>query len=238
MMDWKAFEDGSMPQGERDRLHEALQSDEALRSDYEAYRLYVSTLRDQALRQPIPTLEFRLSRPPAIRRPFLVAGGLAGLAAAVLIVGPMLNRPAERVTLGTAFATSSEIARFETNQPEDAAKWLVKHTSLKAPTINAPNEVKFQSASYGMDWAGYDLTCKEGSLKLRFADHDAFESCSTVTLAGNVFYLTNGIGWRQNGLSFLLTGSDGVPLRDYAEIMHREISRSLHLSSAPVRGQK
>lgn len=237
MTDWKAYEDGSMPLAERERLFNALQTDDALRRDYEGYQAFVSTLRDQVFREPIPALSLRLHRPPMIRRPFLIAGGFAGVIAAVMFVGPALKRTPE-MTRSVAFATSPEIARLETTRPTVASDWLAKRTGMNAPIIDVPNQVQIATASYGMDWAGYDFTCKDGALKLRFADHDPFASCATITIGGQVYYEANGIGWRQDGMSFMLTGSKGVPLRDYVNLMYREISRSRKQSMAPVRGTK
>ncbi len=236
MIDWKAFEDGSMPADERERLLRELEGNARLRSDYEGYLAFVHTLRAQVHREPVPTINFTPVRQPLIRRPFMFAGTAAAVAALIFLRPPATSVPASSPDI--SIANTPEIARLETRNPTEASKWLMKRTGLDAPVIDVPTHFRVAVASYGMDWSGYDFTCKEGTLQLRFAGRDSFESCSTVTLAGQVFYQANGIGWRQDGLSFLLTGSKGAPLQDYAKIMHREISLKRKLSVAPVQGAK
>jgi len=92
------------------------------------------------------------------------------------------------------------------------------------------------AAAYGKDWGGYAFECQEGKIFLRFAGQDQFSSCGTVTEGDLSFYDSNGLGWRQGGISFHLGGDIGVPLKKYAVAIHRELSGVIPPSAANVRG--
>lgn len=231
--DWKSFEDGTMPVAEREALFAAMRSDERLRRDHAAYQEYVRVLRASAMAEPVPVFNV-LPRPrPAIRRPFVLAGAAAFAAAAVFFYS---QRPEPAPVAGPAFTTSPELGRIALAEHRKAAEWVESHTQLRSPTISLKGRASLVAAAYGRDWGGYAFECQEGKLFLRFAGFDQYASCSVVQEGDLRFFESEGLGWRQGGLSFHLAGDVGVPLAKYASAIHRELSGVVPPAAASVRG--
>jgi hypothetical protein len=231
--DWKAYEDGTMPIDQQQALTAALRDDEQLRRDYLAYQEYVQVLRKSVMAEPVPVFDLLPAPRPAIRRPFVLAGAAAFAAAAIFFAS---QRPEPVPVVGPAFTTAPEIARFSTGDAEKAAEWVSSRTHLKSPVLAMKGRATLRAAAYGKDWGGYAFECQEGKILLRFAGQDQYSSCGTVTEGDLNFYESNGLGWRQGGISFHLGGDIGVPLKKYAVAIHRELSGVIPPSAANVRG--
>lgn len=231
--DWKAYVDGSMPQAERERLHGVMSHDDALRQDYEGYCEFAETLRSRVLADPVPSFNLGRVRPPLLRRSFaFAAAGTALLAVAV--VATRQGPPEVATVSGPPFSNAPVIDRFRTEDPVKASDWLGERVAHQAPKIVLSKGVSLQGAIYGKDWGGYEFTCPEGALRLRFASRDRFEPCRTVVIAGNTFYEAEGFGWRQNGLSFHLSGDKEVPLAKLVVMFHNVIAGSKWTGAVPA----
>lgn len=232
--DWKSYLDGSMPLAERERVHAELERNPTLRRDFEGYQEFVSTLRERALAEPMPNLSFALPRPPLIRKSLLWVGA-AALAGAVTFYAAQPREP-EAIAVGPVFPDSPEIDRQVGNEPAKLSDWLVRRTSLNAPKVALKGVAQLESASYARDWAGYEFTCSAGKVRLRFAAKDGFEPCQTQRIGNSTFYRSGGLGWRQNGLSFYLTGDPKVQLEKLALAIVDEVSRSKSIGIAHTKG--
>lgn len=232
--DWKSYLDGSMPLAERERVHAELERNPALRRDLEGYQAFVATLRERAFAEPMPNLNFVLPRPPLIRKSLLWVGA-AALVGAVTFYAVQPREP-EAIATGPVFPDSPEIDRQPGNEPDKLSDWLVRRTSLNAPKVALKGVAQLESASYARDWAGYEFTCSAGKVRLRFAAKDGFEPCQTQRIGNNTFYRSGGLGWRQNGLSFYLTGDPKVQLEKLAVAIVSEVSRSKSIGIAHTKG--
>lgn len=235
--DWKTYMDGSMPQAERERLYQAMEQDPALRRDYEGYQAFINTLRERALAEPLPTIKFLLPRPPLIRRSVAWAG-IASLALAGTVLVLRSEDASAPVATGPAFPSSPEIDRIASDDASEVAHWIVRRTSINAPRITLTGMAKLEAASFGKDWGGYEYTCAEGRFRVRFAERDGFEPCKTTTIAGVPYYQADGLGWRQGGLSFLLSGEPGVSLAKFAPVIFTEIARGKSIGIATAKGAR
>jgi len=232
--DWKAYLDGSMPLAERERLHAELETRPELRRDLEGYQAFVSTLRERAFAEPIPDLNFVMPRPPLIRKSLLWVGA-AALVGAVTFYAALPKEP-DVVAAGPVFPDSPEIDRQLGGEADTLADWLVRRTSLNAPKIALKGVAQIEAASYAKDWAGYEFTSSAGKFRLRFADKDGFEPCQTQRIGDSTFYRSSGLGWRQNGLSFYLTGDPKVQLEKLAVAIVSEVRRSKSIGIAHTKG--
>lgn len=235
--DWKTYMDGTMPLAERERLYQAMEQDPALRRDYEGYQAFVNTLRERALSEPLPAFKFLLPRPPLIRRSIAWAGVASLALAGTLLVLRREDVPTPMAT-GPAFPNSPEIDRLASEDASEATQWIVRRTSVNAPKIGLVGLAKLEAASYGKDWGGYEFTCSEGRFRVRFAEHDGFEPCKTTVIAGMTYYHADGLGWRQSGLSFMLSGEPGVPLAKFAPAIYTEVSRGKAIGIAHAKGAR
>jgi hypothetical protein len=223
--DWKAYEDGTLPLEQREAISAALRADERLRRDYQAYQEYVRVLRAGVMAEPVPVFELRPAARPAVRRPFVLAGA-AAFAAASIFFYTQRPEPIQSAS-GPPFTIAPELARIATRDAQEAADWVGTRTHLNAPVITLKDHAMLVAAAHGSDWGGYAFVCKEGRILLRFALRDQFSRCGVITEQGLSFYDSDGLGWRQGGISFHLSGDTGVPLRQYAAVIHRQLSRTL-----------
>ncbi len=229
MIDWGAYLDGSMDANERAQVESRLEAEESLRQELAGYQAFVQAVKLAGQNEFVPTERLRefangIGRAPTQRFPRFALGGLALAVVAVAAVLIVRSRtPMDRHAF--ALASTPAVAGVEVTSAVQAADWVRKHTEFThAPIVSLGPDTRVLGVRRGEGWAAYDLRIGPDSVAFTMAKSDNFGGLPTKIIHGQTFYLTGGLGWRQNGMSYQLSGCSISDICGYAWAAHESIA--------------
>lgn len=220
-VDWQAFGDGSMPDGEREKLIEAMESDQSLRAEWDGFQRFRTTLRDASLAEPFDETRAEVLLRSASTRVRNKGSGpwipRLAFAAAALVVALLAYQRLTYDPMTLAVTPTAEIA--ETNDPVEAARWVQARTGFDAPALRFGAEARLVGVRHGKVWACYDYEANGERLHLYMSRSSSQVSRGReLALGGRTFFVGKGIGWKGPKLDWYLRGGDGAIRRRVARL--------------------
>lgn len=214
-IDWQSYDDGSITPEQRQHALDALREDDASLRELAGLKAFQKTLRQAALKDPIPTesLEARLRAVTGQgqSKQRLLAWSLGSAAACACIFATVLFFQPQPVA--PAFASSPELTVKETHNPYEAASWASQKSGINVPVITlAGVRNEFERARCGSCWVAFDYLV-DGEMYTIFAKkswHSFDRINKTEMRNGREFYMgSDGIGWYCHaGMSYYVVGGD------------------------------
>jgi hypothetical protein len=229
-IDWQAFEDGSMPAAERDRVEALLREDSQVRSEFDAYSRFKAGVREAGLAEPVPldrlekTLAGYSARPS--RRPYWIGGTLAAAAVLVWFMTSFLVRPV--VPDPMRLDQTPALASLATNDPVAGNSWMEETTGFALPVVDLTEVGQMEEARHGDFWASYDYKIGGETyvVSLCPCGHH-YDNLPKVELASGVAAAEGqGFGFTLKGACIHVRGPDKETSRQLALSIHRQLSGS------------
>lgn len=232
--DFGAYLDGSMSATERAEMEASLAQCPDLRRELEGYQAFAAALHDAGQSQIVPQgqLEAMLAQlaKPRFQLPHWTLPVAAPALAAVMILGFFLLRPKAAEPDPLALATSKALAALDTNDPSTAANWVAQRTGIQTNPIRlASFGGEMEGCEAGSDWACFDYGVQGETVCVSMGRSDCFEKAKDCESCDDCeFFIGRGVGFRQNGVSYYISGSNPQRLLAYAKQIRAEIVGDNH----------
>lgn len=217
MMDWQSYIDGSMPAAERAALEGRMALEPKLRAELEGFKSFQSALREagQSVVVPNAALQTALAGVAAKGSPIpwmRMRWSLGAVAASILILFAWFMVTRDPMALANSRMRDS----FPRPTAEQASAWVYNKIGLLVPPIPMTGSgAILERTAVGDDWAMFEYSVQGDHFSIYVKSGDNFDSFPKTegTEGTPQFVGPKGTGWRANGLSYYLTGSEEMVSR-------------------------
>ncbi len=240
-IEWDSYFDGSMSTGERSRID----SDSDLSRERDGYAAFRNAVHSAGQSEGVPSRRLAealtqiAAKPSKAPAPTWVLR-TAPLVAVLAVIAIWVNRPQEPVSSydPRALAQTAAMGELPTRNSEEAARWVSSHLGVPAPVLSMKGVGYLILAYKGTDWASYTFVVATHNVVLQMATTDKFSDGDKVTIANRTFYRgKSGLGWRDHGLSFYVTGCGESVLASSASALQDEVKTARFLRGEKARNR-
>ncbi len=214
MTDWQSYLDGTMPASERAALEGRMALEPNLRAELDGFKAFRSALSEAGKSVTVPTVALQdvLAGVAAKGSPIpwmRMRWSLGAVTATILILFTWLMVTRDPMALANSRMRDS----FARPTAEQASAWVYNKIGLLVPPIPMTGSgAILERTAVGDDWAMFEYSVQGDRFSIYVKSGDNFDSFpKTAGTEGAPQYVgPKGTGWRANGLSFYLTGSEDM----------------------------
>lgn len=233
-IDWDAYVRNELSPQEREALERRVAADVSLQKDLAGFVAFREAIREAGNRLEIPWDRLDRSIGAVVPKQQVRPRSWAVRFAPIVLLGLVLSigrlvasfLPDQSGVDRLALAKSSPIEHQAVSSPAEGSRWLSKRMGVQVPTIALTGVATISSVQYGRDWGKMEYRAQNGhSASLFVSTRDDFGG-PTETIEGCRFYKSNwGLGWRQDGLAYYLSGCGMHELEQLAVAAQRELAQ-------------